>query len=413
MQKLLTIILLIVVAFSAEPAQKRRKAAKPKRKVERVKQLSRNHSNKYADYDGIDVSSYQKDIDWERVCADKKIKFVYIKATEGATYTSPHFEFNIKNARKHGLKVGSYHFLRTTSSLRSQFENFIKSARPEEQDLVPLIDFENRGTWTGKQIADSLEAFARMVRKHYRCRPMIYTMTSFYNKYLAGNISDYPLFIARYSESAPQLNDGAKYSLWQYTDQGKVEGIDHDVDLCRFAPGVKLADILLKPHATKLSKYDSVAPEDSKPATPDKFKSQDHKKAEPATPKLSKKEQEQLLKEQKKEEKRRRKLMEKARKDSIALAKKLEKACRDSIKKAKKAAEKLAKKTQPSVKAADEASSQPDTEYSENEVSAAEQHKAVATSENNEVRTEKKKKINANQGATYKKHYSTRSSRRK
>lgn len=343
-QKFLTIISIIAIALSGEAATKKNSRRphieSPK---SRVAQQASRHSN---DYDGIDVSSYQKDIDWEKVCADKRIKFVYIKATEGSTYTSPHFEFNIENARKHGLKVGSYHFLRTTSSLKSQFENFKKSARRDEQDLLPLIDFENKGSWTHKQIIDSLEAFAGMIREHYHCEPMIYTMTSFYNSYLSPYFNKYPIFIARYSTSQPQLSNGAQYMLWQYTDQGQVDGIDHAVDMCRFAEGVRLRDIMIGPKALKLNgtlTADELLEEAGakrqapKVRTPKKFKSaekpvQDDKDLS----KEEKKKREKALKEQMQEEKRERKLKEKARKDSIKMAEKREKARKDSLENVKK-----------------------------------------------------------------------------
>ena len=362
-----------------------------RQRAERAKQQSRRKaaqvkvqsSRESSDYDGIDVSSYQKDIDWDAVCNDKKIRFVYVKATEGATYTSPHFRYNIENARKHGLKVGSYHFLRTTSSLRSQFENFTRAVKPEEQDLVPLIDIEQRGNWTPKQIVDSLDVFIKMVSKHYNCRPMIYTMTSFYNKYLASHFKKYPLFIARYSESAPELNDGANYTLWQYTDQGTVKGIDHAVDMCRFAKDKRIADISLRHRASKLSDYDKStnAIDEPKPETPSKFKntgsngdttqidlSKLSKKERKEREKLMKEEQkarERIAKEQKKREERERKEREKAlererkeraraskdsieaakkhRKDSIEAAKKRDKAIADSLKRADNAVPKAAK----------------------------------------------------------------------
>lgn len=360
------------------------------RRVNKAKQQSRRKaaqvkvqsSRESSDYDGIDVSSYQKDIDWDAVCNDKKIRFVYVKATEGATYTSPHFRYNIENARKHGLKVGSYHFLRTTSSLQSQFENFTRAVKPEEQDLVPLIDIEQRGNWTPRQIVDSLEVFIKMVSKHYNCRPMIYTMTSFYNKYLASHFKKYPLFIARYSESAPELNDGAHYTLWQYTDQGTVKGIDHAVDMCRFAKDKRIADILLRHRASKLSDYDksTQAIDEPKPETPSKFKRADNgdttqidltklsKKERKEREKLMKEEQkarERIAKEQKKREERERREREKAlererkeraraskdsieaakkhRKDSIEAAKKRDKAIADSLKRADNAVSKAAK----------------------------------------------------------------------
>ncbi|MBQ2235977.1 MAG: glycoside hydrolase family 25 protein, partial [Muribaculaceae bacterium] len=89
--------------------------------------------------DGIDVSDHQKDIDWRATAANKKIKFVYVKATEGATYSSRRYLYNIENARKHGIKVGSYHFVRTGSRIRDQFENFKRVAKKADQDLIPLI----------------------------------------------------------------------------------------------------------------------------------------------------------------------------------------------------------------------------------------------------------------------------------
>ncbi len=324
-------------------SKKKKQQSKPRRKAVPALQSSRLSN----DYDGIDVSSYQKDIDWERVCRDKRIKFVYVKATEGATYTSPHFRFNIENARRHGLKVGSYHFLRTTSSLKSQFENFTREVKPEEQDLVPLIDIEQRGSWSPQQIVDSLRVFLNMVRQHYKCRPMIYTMTSFYNKYLASQFTEYPLFIARYSETPPSLADGSHFSLWQYTDQGSVEGIDHHVDMCRFADGVTLADISLRRHPAKPSHHAPDSAAAPVPSTPAKFKSRadsDSIAIASLSPK-ERKQRERQLKEEKKareriakeQRKRERKLREKARKDSIAAARKAEKALADSLKRAAKA----------------------------------------------------------------------------
>lgn len=391
-----------------------------RRKAEQVKVQSSREST---DYDGIDVSSYQKDIDWDAVCSDKKIRFVYVKATEGATYTSPHFRYNIENARKHGLKVGSYHFLRTTSSLRSQFENFTRAVKPEEQDLVPLIDIEQRGNWTPKQIVDSLEVFISMVSKHYNCRPMIYTMTSFYNKYLASHFKKYPLFIARYSESTPELNDGAHYTLWQYTDQGTVKGIDHAVDMCRFAKDKRIADISLRHRASKLSDYDksTQAINEPKPETPSKFKRADNgdttqidltklsKKERKEREKLMKEEQkarERIAKEQKKREERERREHEKAlererkeraraTKDSLETAKKTH---RDSLEKAKKhrrdsieAAKKHDKALADSLKRADLAVPEAAKENATDSVAS----KPATTTRNS-------------RGKSYKKQYSTR-----
>ena len=227
-------------------------------------------------YHGIDVSNHQGRIDWKTVSKDENVQFVYIKATEGATYVSPSFESNIKEARKAGMKVGCYHFLRATSYIHDQFKNFTEYCKQEEQDLAPLIDIEVKGKWTPQELVDSLQLFADMLEKHYGRRPVIYTSSNFYNKYLTVQFSSYELFIAKYSEEEPILNDGTAYTLWQYTDGGSVNGIRTDVDKSRFNKGKSLNDILYYPKPRDpnvIAEVDMVKPIISlKMQTPSKFK---------------------------------------------------------------------------------------------------------------------------------------------
>lgn len=249
-------------------------------------------------YDGIDVSSYQKDIDWSTTAQDKNIKFAYVKATEGATYRSRHYEYNIQNARKFGIRVGSYHFFRTTVSVERQFRNFISIVKREDQDLVPLIDVETKKGFTAEQLADSVLAFANLLEDYYGCRPMIYTGSSFYNSYLHGRINGYPLFIARYSKSAPRLSGGAKWILWQFSERGRINGIDHYVDLCRFNKGCGVNDILIKGRRINSNRR-NIAKDMRNVPPPRKMEVKAEEKPVP----LSKKEQEKQRKAQEKAKK--------------------------------------------------------------------------------------------------------------
>lgn len=228
-------------------------------------------------YHGIDVSNHQGHINWNKVAKDENVQFVYIKATEGATYVSPTFEQNIKEARKAGMKVGCYHFLRATSYIYDQFLNFTEYCRKDEQDLAPLIDIEVKGRWRADQVADSVKLFADLLEQHYGVRPIIYTGTNFYNKYLSEQFNDgYELFIAKYSETEPELADGTKYTLWQFTDCGTINGIHTDVDQSRFNEGKSLNDILFTPiprDPNVIAEVKMVTPIISmKMQTPSKFK---------------------------------------------------------------------------------------------------------------------------------------------
>lgn len=201
--------------------------------------------NQEAKYNGIDISSHQGYIDWAKVSSDKDICFVYIKATEGATYRSSHYAHNITQARRHGLLVGSYHYLSSSSSIDEQFNNFSKFALKSVQDLIPMLDVEVRGEWSRSQLIDSVNKFCQLVENLYGVQPMIYSTMGFYNKNLAPIFNKHLLYIGRYSNEEPEINWEGEYTIWQYSETGIIPGIDAYVDLCRFHKDNWLEDILL------------------------------------------------------------------------------------------------------------------------------------------------------------------------
>lgn len=313
-------------------------------------QVTVNGSSANLIYDGIDVSSYQKDIDWSATAKDKNIKFVYVKATEGSTYRSRHYQYNIENARQYGIHVGAYHFFRPNVPVEKQFLNFTSVVKKEDQDLIPLIDVEVRGNnLTVKALVDSVLAFADKLEDHYGCKPMIYTGHAFYNSYLSGKISGYLLFIARYSKVEPRLTGGANWVLWQFSEKGVIAGIDHAVDLCRFNKGCGLKDILIsgrkvrsRTHTTaQKERRPELAAEEKKEVKPnpeqEKLDKEARKRAEKRKAE-EKKEAERLAKQKEKL----RKLKEKEQKEAAKQEqKRREKAAKEARKRAEKEEEKM------------------------------------------------------------------------
>ena len=198
-------------------------------------------------YNGIDISKFQGSINWQKVAQDKKIQFVYIKATEGATHYDKKYEANLQKARKAGLKVGSYHFFTYRKSAKEQFNNFKKHVRKNEQDLIPMVDVEKTGNngATREKLQKTLNEFMQLVKKEYGKYPLLYSQYHFYNRLLAPEFNKYYIFIARYSNQEPILHGGGKYNIWQYKKKKKIEGISGYVDLARFGHGTTLADISL------------------------------------------------------------------------------------------------------------------------------------------------------------------------
>ena len=197
-------------------------------------------NNADSDYHGIDISNHQGEISWDKVALDKNIQFVYIKATEGATFQDKRYDENVKGAKGIGLPIGSYHYLRNTSSIREQFNNFQSIAKRDLQDLIPMVDVEENVA------KDSILLFCNLLKECYGKRPIIYGTNKSYNMYCAPDFNDYYLLIGRYGDNPPVIRGEGHYNIWQYSEKGKIDGIPKLVDLDRFHPDFKLSNLKLK-----------------------------------------------------------------------------------------------------------------------------------------------------------------------
>lgn len=193
---------------------------------------------------GIDVSHHQGDIDWGKL-PKSQILFVYMKATEGKTYTDPTFHKNMRGAQKAGFKVGAYHFFRMTSGACEQFKHFQSQVGKYKMDLIPMIDVETNDGKPVRQLQDSLDVFISLVEKEYGVKPMIYGTQRSYNTYCAPKYNNLHLYIGRYGPNSPQINGNGSYTIWQYSEKGKITGIPKLVDLAQFRKGYSIADIEL------------------------------------------------------------------------------------------------------------------------------------------------------------------------
>ncbi|MBQ7421218.1 MAG: glycosyl hydrolase family 25 [Prevotella sp.] len=184
---------------------------------------------------GLDMSHYQGNVFWEAVeeVSGNKMHYVYLKATEGGNNIDERYLQNIEMAKKAGLKVGSYHFYRPRIAQEVQLSNFRAQCRPQDQDLIPMIDVESNGGLSISAFCDSLHKFLILVENEYKQKPLVYTGQNFYNKYLVGELDGYKLMIAKYSEPEPQLLDDRDIFAWQYTGKGHIRGVNGFVDKSR------------------------------------------------------------------------------------------------------------------------------------------------------------------------------------
>jgi lysozyme len=213
---------------------------------------------------GIDVSFWQKKIDWEQVKKDKEphhLSFYIIKATQGAHSVDKRFEYNWQNASSEKSIIGEYHFFTYKDDPKKQAQNYIKTVDLEQGNFRPIIDVELSCTSCSKpkvakeDLVNNLKIFISEIESHYQVKPILYTYSFFYNTYLKADFSDYSFWMASYTQKPPLgfKTDADTSSqvlkphvaMWQFTGSGKVNGIVGKVDMSYF-PSRELDNLLIK-----------------------------------------------------------------------------------------------------------------------------------------------------------------------
>ena len=193
---------------------------------------------------GIDVSGYQGNIDFEKV-KQAGIEIVYMKSSEGFSYVDSKFEQNYVNAKQSGLKVGFYHFVtaRTVNEAKRQAQFWVSLISNKNPDCKLAMDFENFGNLTKAEINQIGLAFLQEVEKLSKKEVILYSNAFTANTIWNGEIAKYPLWVAQYEVNEPE-NNGTwqKWVGWQYTDMGEVAGISTYVDKNYFTEEVLLTD---------------------------------------------------------------------------------------------------------------------------------------------------------------------------
>ena len=90
---------------------------------------------------GIDVSYWQGDIDWDAV-RDAGVRFAFIKATEGGDHLDPKFLENWYAAKRAGIARGAYHFIYWCRPANEQALWFMLNVPPDSDALPPVLDLE-------------------------------------------------------------------------------------------------------------------------------------------------------------------------------------------------------------------------------------------------------------------------------
>lgn len=181
---------------------------------------------------GIDVSTWQGDIDFKKVKA-AGYDFVIIRAGYGklSTQKDNKFEQNYKNAKAAGLNVGAYWYSYADSAdeATKEAQACLQAIAGKQFEYPVFFDMEEAKQMKSREFCDSLiNAFcSKMEKSGYFVG--LYSNLSTLNTYVSEAVRKrYAIWLAQWA-SKPTYN-GA-YGIWQKSDKGSVPGIKGNVDL--------------------------------------------------------------------------------------------------------------------------------------------------------------------------------------
>lgn len=183
---------------------------------------------------GVDLSAHNGQTDFDALKATG-VRFVMLKASEGATHQDKRFVENMREARKAGLKVGAYHFFRFNVPGHLQALNFLNTVRGRHLDFPIVIDVETWGNPSKVDRKEVVESLTEMVKylESRGHRVMLYTNKDGFESYLAGSdLSELPLWICSFTD--PPLTDSIRWHIWQHSHRGRIDGVAGAVDLNTF-----------------------------------------------------------------------------------------------------------------------------------------------------------------------------------
>ncbi|RGU91069.1 hypothetical protein DWW31_14795 [Clostridium sp. AF15-17LB] len=194
---------------------------------------------------GIDVSSWQTNINWSNVKQDG-ISFAMLRVVEGANIntmkTDTQYNYNVKNARANNIPVGVYRYGYGVTVAEAQKEalavvNSIKNGGYRIQYPVAYdVEGDAQGKLSKSKLTEIIKAFKTVIEMNG------YDFMLYANKWWLTSKIDMNAFanedvwIASYNyDYSPALGHGytgkGNIAIWQYSSRGRVSGVSGDVDM--------------------------------------------------------------------------------------------------------------------------------------------------------------------------------------
>ena len=196
-------------------------------------------------YPGVDVSAFQGNIDWQQV-KDSGIRFAMLRLgyrgyESGKLVEDEYVQQNLEQTKAVGMPIGAYFFSQalTIKEVDEEIDFMLKVLGDYELHMPIVLDWEipTADARTAQMDARTLTAL-----QEYFCETMTgmgYTPMVYFNWHQSNTLlylnelEDYPFWLALYDD---RMTYPYHVEMWQYTDSGRVPGIQGGVDLNIYMP---------------------------------------------------------------------------------------------------------------------------------------------------------------------------------
>ena len=190
---------------------------------------------------GIDVSYHQGDIDWEQVKASG-IEFVMMRVGYrgygecGKMVEDTNFQANIRGATEAGLKIGVYFFSQALNleEVEEEVDFLLERIKGYEIAMPVVYDWEyvsdeaRTANMDARTLTDCSKHFCDLVEAAGYQSMIYFNRNQAANLLYLEELTDYPFWLAAYTD---RMGFPYKVNMWQYTDNGRVPGIEGPVDV--------------------------------------------------------------------------------------------------------------------------------------------------------------------------------------
>lgn len=192
-------------------------------------------------YYGVDVSSYQGRIDWDAV-AGNGIDFAMIRILTGKGTTNLSvdscFEYNYRNARAAGIKVGVYRYSYAVSvnGAKREARRIVEELDGRKLDYPVVLDMEETSVLNNtsrEERTEIIQAYQEIIEgAGYKFA--LYANKNWLDNYIeAGALRGVDIWLARWRSLSygPGYSGPGNLTMWQYSSKGSIDGISGNVDL--------------------------------------------------------------------------------------------------------------------------------------------------------------------------------------